>query len=92
MIETFRHKGLRRFYEENDRRMLPPDMRERIHGILSALDEAKVIGDMDRPTLRLHSLKGNLKGFWSVTVRANWRIIFRFADGKALDVDFVDYR
>lgn len=91
MIESNRHKGLRRFYEENDGRLLRPDMVERIQGILSPLDEAKIIGDMDRPTLRLHLLKGDRKGFWAVTVRANWRIIFRFVDGKALDVDFVDY-
>ena len=91
MIENIRHKGLRRFFEEGDPRMLPPTLVERIQGILSALDEAKVIGDMDRPTLKLHVLKGDRKGFWSVTVRANWRIIFRFADGKAFDVDFVDY-
>jgi proteic killer suppression protein len=91
MIESIRHKGLRRFFEENDRRMLPPVLVERIQGILSALDEAGAVTDMDRPTLKLHALKGDLKGFWSVTVRANWRIIFRFVDGKALDVDFVDY-
>jgi proteic killer suppression protein len=91
VIESIRHKGLRRFYEEDDRRALPPDMVERIHVILSALDEAKVIEDMNHPTLRLHPLKGERKGFWSVTVRANWRIIFRFVDCRALDVDFLDY-
>jgi proteic killer suppression protein len=46
---------------------------------------------LNRPTFRLHALKGEWKGFWAVTVRANWRILFRFADGKASDVDFVDY-
>jgi proteic killer suppression protein len=46
---------------------------------------------MNVPTFRLHSLKGGLKGYFSVTVRANWRIIFRFVDGNAFDVDFVDY-
>lgn len=46
---------------------------------------------MDIPTFRLHPLKGELKGFYSVTVRANWRIVFRFEDGQAFDVDFVDY-
>ncbi len=85
-------RSLRRFYEEGDRRMLPPDMADRIQIILFALDEAKMVEDMNHPTLRLHSLKGGRKGYWwSVTVRANWRIIFRFVDGKALDVDFVDY-
>lgn len=91
MIESFRHKGLKRFFEDDDGRKLPPDMLERIRSILTLLDTATVIKDMDRPTLNLHPLKGDLKGFWAVTVRANWRIIFRFEDGVAEVVDFVDY-
>jgi proteic killer suppression protein len=66
-------------------------MIERIIDILATLDAATTIAGMNRPSLRLHPLKDSLKGFWSVTVRANWRIIFRFKDGKAFDVDFVDY-
>jgi toxin HigB-1 len=91
MIESFRHKGLKRFYHDDDRSKLPPELIERIRGILSALDEAQTIGDVNRPSLRLHSLKGDWKGFWAVTVRANWRIVFRFEDGRVHDVDFVDY-
>ena len=91
MIESFRHKGLRRLYEDDDRRLLQPELVGRIHGILAALDVAKTIEDMDRPTLRLHPLKGDLKGWWSVTVRANWRITFRFGEGAVFDVDLVDY-
>ena len=49
------------------------------------------VADIDLPGFRLHQLKGELKGFWAVTVRANWRVIFRFADGNVLDVDCVDY-
>jgi proteic killer suppression protein len=92
MIESFRHKGLRRFYEDNDRKSLPPEMVERIRDILTILEAAETLEGLSRrPSFRLHALKGQLKGFWAVTVRANWRIIFRFADGKASDVDFVDY-
>jgi toxin HigB-1 len=91
MIGRFRHKGLRRFYEDDDRKHLPPDMVERIREILSALDAADSIEGLSRPSFRLHALKGQLKGFWAVTVRANWRIVFRFENGKALDVDLVDY-
>ena len=91
MIESFRHKGLKRFYQQDDRSKLPPDMVERIAVILAALDAAATIAAMNRPSFRLHRLKGNLRGFWAVTVRANWRIVFRFEDGKALDVDLVDY-
>ena len=66
-------------------------MVEKIRLILSALDEAGAIDDLNQPSFRLHQLKGDLKGFWSVTVRANWRVIFRFEGDKAFDVDFVDY-
>jgi toxin HigB-1 len=91
MIAGIRHKGLRRLFEDDDRSKLPPDMVERIRSILAFLDAASGVEDMDQPTLRLHVLKGDLKGLWAVTVRANWRIVFRFEDGKALDVDFIDY-
>ncbi len=91
MIESFRHKGLKRFYQQDDRSKLPPDMVERVAVILAVLDAATTIAAMNRPSLRLHRLKGDLKGFWAVTVRANWRIVFRFEDGKAFDVDLVDY-
>jgi toxin HigB-1 len=64
---------------------------EKLRDILARLDAAGTVADMDLPGFRLHPLKGQLKGFWGVTVRANWRVIFRFADGEALDVDYVDY-
>ncbi len=92
MIECFRHKGLRRFYQQDDRSKVPPDMVERIAIVLAVLDAAATITAMNRPSFRLHRLKGNLRGFWAVTVRANWRIVFRFEDGKTFDVDLVDYR
>jgi len=63
----------------------------KLRDILARLDAAGRIEDMDLPGFRLHALKGELKGFWAVTVRANWRVIFRFAEGDALDVDYVDY-
>jgi toxin HigB-1 len=91
MIRTFRHKGLRRLYQDDDRRGLPAGMAERIRSLLGALDSAKTITDLDRPSFRLHPLKGDLKGFWAITVRANWRIVFRFEDGEAYDLDFIDY-
>jgi proteic killer suppression protein len=63
----------------------------RIRLILSALDAAAVIEDMDQPAFRLHPLKGDLKSYWAITVRANWRIVFQFADGEASNVDLTDY-
>jgi toxin HigB-1 len=91
MIKSFRHKGLRRLFEEDERNKLAPDMVERIALILSLLDAASVVEDLNQPSLRLHPLKGDLKGLWAVTVRANWRIIFQFENGDVSDVDFTDY-
>ena len=91
MIKSFRHKGLRRFFEDDDGSKLPPDMLNRISLILSTLHAAQESEGVNVPTFRLHILKGELKGYFAVTVRANWRIIFRFEDGDALDVDFIDY-
>ena len=59
--------------------------------ILARLDASRVAADMDLPGFRLHALKGGLRGYWAVTVRANWRVIFRFSEGEALDVDYIDY-
>jgi proteic killer suppression protein len=63
----------------------------KLRDILARLDAARNVGDMDMPGFRLHPLKGQSKGFWAVTVRANWRVMFRFEDPDALDVDYVDY-
>ena len=87
MIGSVQHKGLKRFIEDDDRSMLPADMVDRIQSILTVLNDAQSVEDIDLPSFRLHLLKG----YYAVTVRANWRIIFRFEDGEALDVDFVDY-
>ena len=91
MIRSFRHRGLRRLYEKGDRRQLRPDQVDKIERILARLDEAHQVGQMDLPGFRLHPLKGDLAGFWAVTVRANWRVVFRFDAGHAYDVDLVDY-
>jgi toxin HigB-1 len=91
VIESFKHKGLKRLFEEDDRSRLAADMVERIRLILSALEEAGSIDDLNQPSFRLHQLKGRLKGYWAVTVRANWRIVFRFEGDKASSVDLVDY-
>ena len=67
------------------------DHAEKLRDILARLDVAHGVADMDLPGFRLHPLKGQLKGFWSVTVRANWRVIFRFAGQDVVDVDYLDY-
>jgi proteic killer suppression protein len=64
---------------------------DKIRRILARLEIASVPADMNLPGWRLHRLKGNRAGFWSVTVQANWRVIFRFEKGNATDVDYLDY-
>ena len=91
MIVSFKHKGLKRLFEQNDRSGLRADPIEKIDRILTVLDAASAPQALDLPGYRLHQLKGDYKGYWSVTVRANWRIVFRFENGHAYDVALVDY-
>lgn len=91
VIENFKHKGLARFFEDDDRRKLPASQIDKIARILARLNEAVTVQDMGLPGYRLHPLKGELAGFWSVTVSGNWRIIFRFENGSAFNVDMIDY-
>jgi toxin HigB-1 len=91
MIASIRHKGLKRLHEVDDPRGVIAEHVEKLRDILARLDAAASVADMDLPGFKLHLLKGNLKGFWAVTVRAIWRVIFRFVDGEALDLDYVDY-
>jgi toxin HigB-1 len=91
-IVTIRHKGLRRLYEKADRRGLPADVAAKIERMLAVMDEANEIAELDLfPGWRLHPLRGDLDGFWSLTVSGNWRLIFRFENGMAFDLDLVDY-
>jgi proteic killer suppression protein len=91
MIESFKHKGLRQLFEDDNPRGVNPEHVRKIGQILAALYAAQTIEALNLPTFRLHPLTDNLKGFWSITVRANWRVIFRFENSKAFDVDLVDY-
>ena len=91
MIRTFRHRGLKRLYDHGDSSKVRPDQAKRITVTLADLDDASRPSDLDLPGYRLHPLKGDLKGFWSIPISANWRIIFRFQEGDAYDVDLIDY-
>ncbi|MBI3948920.1 MAG: type II toxin-antitoxin system RelE/ParE family toxin [Acidobacteria bacterium] len=91
MIRSFKHKGLKRLYQRDDESSIRPDMLPRVKDILARLDVAQEPEDMDLPGYRLHTLTGDLRGYWSVTVKANWRIIFRFEQGDAIDVELIDY-
>jgi toxin HigB-1 len=86
VVGRFQHKGLQRLYENDDASRLSAEHVKRIRLILSALDAAREPRDLDVHNFHLHALKGPLEGFWAVTVRANWRVIFRFENGNALDI------
>lgn len=91
MIRSFKHRGLRRLYERGDRNGVRPDLVDTVERILTVLDAADAPQALDLPRYHLHALKGDLKGWWSVTVRANWRIICRFEGTDASDVELIDY-
>jgi proteic killer suppression protein len=79
-------------FVDDDRRGVQAGHVDKLLRILARLNAARTVSDMDLPGYRLHPLKGELKGFYAVTVQANWRVIFRFADGEARDVDYLDYQ
>jgi len=91
MIRSFRHKGLRRMFEDDDRRGVGAREVDKIARILARLNQSRAPQDMAVPGFRLHPLRGDLKGFWAVSVSGNWRVIFRFEGEDAVDVDLVDY-
>jgi proteic killer suppression protein len=91
LILSFRHKGLARLYNGAERKGLPTALVSKCERILARLDVATGPEMMNLPGLRLHPLRGQLKGFWSVWLSGNWRIIFRFKGNDVIDVDLVDY-
>lgn len=91
MIKSIRHKGLRLFYEHEDASKLQPNHIDKIRDILTRLEFAVTLDDVNVPGSRLHPLTGDMKGFWSVKVDKNYRVIFRFESGHVEDVDYLDY-
>jgi toxin HigB-1 len=91
VIQSIRHKGLRRLYEEDDSRGVAAEHVVKLRDILARLDAASRVDDLNIAGFRLHPLKGELRNFWTITVRANWRVIFRMRDGDVFDVDYTDY-
>lgn len=91
MIESIQHKGLRLLWEKDNASKLPAVQIIKIRMILTLLDSAVNVQDMNFPGSDLHPLKGDLAGFWSVKVNGNYRLIFRFENESAFDVDYIDY-
>jgi toxin HigB-1 len=91
MIKSFRHRGLQRLYERGDRSRINPTLVDKVETALGLLDVAETPAAVNLPGYRLHPLRGDLRGFWSIRVSGNWRLIFRFDDRDVCDVDLVDY-
>jgi proteic killer suppression protein len=90
MIQSFRHRGLQRLYERGDRSRINATLVDKVETALGLLDVAETPEAVNLPGYRLHPLRGDLRGFWSIRVSGNWRIIFRFDDRDVCDVDWVD--
>ena len=90
-IRSFEHAGLERFFRTGSKRGIVPAHAARLQLQLSALDAAEVVTELALPGWHLHQLKGDQKGRWAITVRANWRLTFDFADGDAFIVNYEDY-
>jgi toxin HigB-1 len=91
MITSFRHKGLRKYFESGSLAGIQPAHANRLKMQLAALDTAQVIEDMDIPGFRLHPLKGSDRGRWSIWVNGNWRVTFEFENGNTFVLDYEDY-
>jgi proteic killer suppression protein len=91
MIRSFRHKGLEAFYRTGSKAGIQPVHAQKLRVQLTALEFAKRVEDMNAPGWRLHPLKGALRGFYSVTVNGNWRLIFRFEKSDVVLIDYLDY-
>jgi toxin HigB-1 len=91
MIRSFRHKGLKRFYETGSTSGIVTSHAKRLSAILTALEAAKAVENMQFLPFRLHALKGDQRGRWSVWVKCNWRVTFEFRDGDAHVLDYEDY-
>jgi proteic killer suppression protein len=91
MIASFKHRGLKALYDGRTAGRVAPEHVQKLRDILATLDRSHRPDGMDLPGFRLHPLKGELKGHYAVSVSGNWRVTFRFEDGDAVDVDYVDY-
>lgn len=91
MIKSFKHKGLEEFFDSGTTRGIQSVHANRLRMQLAALNTATVIEDMNIPGYRLHPLKGDREGIWSITVSGNWRVTFEFTDGNAYIVTYEDY-
>ncbi|MFC5078857.1 Toxin HigB-1 [Vibrio thalassae] len=91
MIKSFKHKGLKKFYETGSKAGIQAKHERKLRVQLAAIDTATIVDDIDLPGFKLHPLKGDRDGIWSITVNGNWRITFEFVDGNAYILNYEDY-
>jgi proteic killer suppression protein len=91
MIKSFKHKGLEKFFETGSTAGIQTKHERKLRMQLAAIDTATVIDDIDLPGYKLHSLRGDRSGIWSITVNGNWRVTFEFVDGNAYILNYEDY-
>lgn len=91
MIKSFKHKGLKLFYETGSTKGIKPAHKQKLRIRLAAIDTAICIDDIDLPGFRLHPLKGDKEDLLAIDVSKNWRVVFKFEDGNAYIVDYEDY-
>ena len=91
MIKSFKHKGLKLFFETGKASGIQGKHRKRLRMQLAALDTATLIEDMNIPGYALHPLKGDKKNLWSIMVNGNWRLTFEFNNGDVYILNYEDY-
>jgi len=91
MIKSFKHKGLKNYFQTGSTSGIQQKHQRKLRMQLAAIDTAQVIDDINLPGFKLHPLKGNRDGVWSITVNGNWRITFEFIDGNAYILNYEDY-
>jgi len=91
VIRSFKHRGLKALYDGRTAGRVAPQHIDKLRDIFAVLDRSHAAKDVNVPGFRLHALKGVLKGHYAVSVSGNWRVTFRFVDGQAVDVDYIDY-
>ncbi|WP_111639132.1 type II toxin-antitoxin system RelE/ParE family toxin [Marinomonas shanghaiensis] len=91
MIKSFKHKGLKKYFETGSASGIQAKHKSKLRMQLTAIDTAQEIDDINLPGFKLHPLKGDRDGIWSITVNGNWRITFEFIDGNAYILNYEDY-
>lgn len=91
MIKSFKHKGLKKYFELGTTSGIQAKHEKKLRMQLAAIDTAKMIEDLNIPGYKLHKLKGNREEIWAITVNGNWRVTFEFNDGNAYILNYEDY-